>query len=41
LLALSHWLVGRRYLSAHAKEALLEQLLHRDAKEVIGELQPA
>jgi putative transposase len=35
------WLVGRRYLSAHAMEALLEQRLHRDTKEVIGELQPA
>ena len=35
------WLVGRRYLSAHAMEPLLEQRLHRDTKEVTPELQAA
>jgi len=35
------WLVGRRYLSAHAMEPLLEKRLHRDTKEVSAELQAA
>jgi putative transposase len=39
------WLVGRRYLSAHAMQALLEKRLHRDSaphdKEVLPELQAA
>jgi putative transposase len=37
------WLVGRRYLSAAAMEALLEQRLHRDTseREEVPELTPA
>jgi putative transposase len=34
------WLVGRRYLSAHSMEPLLEERLHRSQEEV-PELQPA
>jgi transposase-like protein len=39
------WLIGRRYLSAHAMQPLLEKRLHRNTtanrKEVLPELQPA
>jgi transposase-like protein len=35
------WLVGRRYLSAHSMEPLLEERLHRTEEEEVKELQPA
>ena len=39
------WLIGRRYLSAHAMQPLLEKRLHHNTttepKEVLPALQPA
>ena len=35
------WLVGRRYLSAHSVQPLLEERLHRIEREEVKELQPA